>query len=57
MVFISFEAYRKTAIIKSKLYDYILANNKKKDYDNIRLVSSVNGSVNAVFDAKRKTWT
>lgn len=48
--FISYEAYRKMAFVKPKLYDYILANNKKKDYDNIRLVSSVKGGVNAVLD-------
>ncbi len=48
--FISYEAYRKTAIIKPKLFDYIMANNKRKDYDNLKLNSSVEGGVNAIFD-------
>lgn len=50
--FISYEAYRKTAIVKPKLYDYIKANTKRQDYDNIRLVSSVKGSINATIDTK-----
>jgi len=51
--FISYESYRKTAIVKEKLYDYIKASTKKKDYDNIRFVSSTKGGKSAelnIFD-------
>lgn len=48
--FINYESYRKTAIIKPKIYDYILANNKKQDYDNIRFVSSTKKQANAVLN-------
>ncbi|MCK9162718.1 MAG: hypothetical protein M0O93_00015 [Bacteroidales bacterium] len=48
--FINYESYRKTAIIKDKIYDYIMANIKRQDYDNIRFVSSTKKGANAVLN-------
>ena len=48
--FINYESYRKTAIIKEKIYDYIKANIKKQDYDNIRFVSSTKKGANAILN-------
>lgn len=48
--FIVYESYRETAIVKQKLYDYILANNKKIDYDALRFVSAAKGEPNAVLN-------
>lgn len=48
--FINYESYRKTAIIKGKINDYIKANIKKQDYDNIRFVSSTKKGANAVLN-------
>ncbi len=48
--FINYESYRKTAFIKEKIYDYIKANIKKQDYDNIRFVSSTKKGANAVLN-------
>ncbi|MDD4529091.1 MAG: hypothetical protein PHX48_04370 [Bacteroidales bacterium] len=48
--FINYESYRKTAIVKEKIYDYIKANTKKQDYDNIRFVSSTKKEANAVLN-------
>lgn len=49
--FVTYESYRQTAIVKQKLYDYILNNTKKHDYDALRLQSSTtNGEANAVLN-------
>ena len=48
--FINYESYRKTAIVKEKIFDYIKANTKKQDYDNLRFVSSTKNSANAVLN-------
>lgn len=48
--FINYESYRKTAIVKDKIYDYIKAYTKKQDYDNIRFVSSTKKEPNAVLN-------
>ncbi len=48
--FINYESYRKTAIVKQKIYDYIKANTKKQDYDNLRFVSSMKKGANAVLN-------
>lgn len=48
--FINYESYRKTAIVKEKVFDYIKANTKKQDYDNLRFVSSTKNSANAVLN-------
>ena len=46
--FVTYESYRETAIVQQKLYDYILNNTKKKDYDNLRLLSTTtDGEPNA----------
>jgi hypothetical protein len=46
--FITYESYRETAIVKDKLYGYILANKKKQDYDALRFQSTTtNGDANA----------
>ena len=45
--FIIYESYRETAIVKPKLYDYISANRKRKDYDALRFVSAAKGEPNA----------
>lgn len=49
--FMSYESYRETAIVKEKLYDYIKANQKRKDYDALRFISSTtDGEANAVLN-------
>ena len=49
--FVTYESYRETAIVKDKLYDYILNNNKRKDYDAIRMQSTTTGGeANAVLN-------
>ncbi|MBQ9253744.1 MAG: hypothetical protein IJ180_03095 [Bacteroidales bacterium] len=49
--FMSYESYRETAIVKEKLYDYIKANQKRKDYDALRFLSSTtDGEANAVLN-------
>ncbi|MBO6117971.1 MAG: hypothetical protein J6P44_05435 [Bacteroidales bacterium] len=49
--FVTYESYRETAIVKDKLYDYIKANNKRQDYDAIRMQSTThNGEANAVLN-------
>lgn len=48
--FIIYESYRETAIVKQKLYDYILAKTKKIDYDALRFVSAVKGEPNIVLN-------
>ena len=49
--FMSYESYRETAIVKEKLYDYIKANQKRKDYDALRFQSSTtDGEANAVLN-------
>lgn len=48
--FINYESYRKTAIVKEKIFNYIKANTKKQDYDNMRFVSSTKNSANAVLN-------
>ncbi|MBR1626850.1 MAG: hypothetical protein IJ681_06870, partial [Bacteroidales bacterium] len=41
--FVTYESYRQTAIVKDKLYDYIKANNKRQDYDVLRMLSTTHG--------------
>ena len=41
--FVTYESYRQTAIIKDKLYDYIKANNRRQDYDVLRMQSITHG--------------
>ncbi len=48
--FIVYESYRETAIVKQKLYDYILSKNKKIDYDALRFVSATKGEPNIVLN-------
>ena len=48
--FIIYESYRETAIVKQKLYDYILSKTKKIDYDALRFVSATKGEANIVLN-------
>ncbi|MBP3254172.1 MAG: hypothetical protein J6M30_06670 [Bacteroidales bacterium] len=49
--FVTYESYRETAVVKDKLYDFIKANNKKKDYDVLQLQSTTaNGEANAILN-------
>ena len=48
--FIVYESYRETAIVKQKLYDYILSKSKKIDYDALRFVSAIKGEPNIVLN-------
>lgn len=49
MGFITFNTETKVVTVKSKLYDYILANGKKKDYDIIEINSDISGRPNATL--------
>lgn len=48
--FIVYESYRETAIVKQKLYDYILSKTKKIDYDALRFISATKGEPNIVLN-------
>lgn len=48
--FIIYESYRETAIVKQKLYDYILSKTKKIDYDALRFISATKGEANIVLN-------
>ena len=49
--FVTYESYRQTAVVNDKLYDFIQANAKKKDYDVLQMQSTTtSGEANAVLN-------